>query len=375
MKNILLATIGSSPQVLTETLYAIHQNGKPFPDEIFVITTLCAKQSLIKGLFEDNHLQELKREYNLPNFLFNESHIWLIEDNKGNPISDAKSVMDQTYMADFITRKLFELTQNPNTLIHASLAGGRKTMAFYLGYAMSLLGREQDILSHVFVDNTYEFIDDFWFPTKESKLITGKDDKKIDASKAKITLAEIPFVRMRNSVNQSLINSMIDHSFSQTVAMLNATQHQELNVDIFQANKSITVHGIEIKLTAKEMAFYLWLLSKGNSGVLVDRFFEEKKTHSLDFLNYFKLMSTDPRVYESFDTTPEDFAEANHTKLKGMNKTFLQPVCSMINRKLTKSLPREIAHKICINSQQIGTSQEYSISLNKKEYKIHAIYQ
>jgi len=166
MKNILLATIGASPQVLTETLYALHQSGKAFPDEVFVITTLSAKNMLINGLFRDGHLQALKNEYQMPDFAFDESHIWLIEDDAGNPLEDAKSVEDQSDMADFITRTLFKLTSDPNLAIHTSLAGGRKTMAFYIGYAMSLLGREQDTLSHVFVDDNYEFVRDFWYPTK-----------------------------------------------------------------------------------------------------------------------------------------------------------------------------------------------------------------
>ncbi len=35
-------------------------------------------------------------------------------------------------MADFITGKVFALTQDNNLAIHVSIAGGRKTMAFYL---------------------------------------------------------------------------------------------------------------------------------------------------------------------------------------------------------------------------------------------------
>ena len=84
MKHILLSTTGASPQVLTETLYAIHQSGRPFPAEVFVITTASAKPELMNGLFRDGHLQALKEEYSLPDFIFDENHIWLIEDDVGN---------------------------------------------------------------------------------------------------------------------------------------------------------------------------------------------------------------------------------------------------------------------------------------------------
>jgi len=38
MKNILLAVTGLSPQVITETLYALHQNNRKV-DSVHVITT------------------------------------------------------------------------------------------------------------------------------------------------------------------------------------------------------------------------------------------------------------------------------------------------------------------------------------------------
>ena len=363
MKNLLLATTGASPQVLTETLYAIHQSGRPFPAEVFVITTANAKSELMNGLFRDGHLQALKEEYSLPDFIFDEDHIWLIEDDAGNYLQDAKSVEDQTFMADFITRKVYELTLNDDIAIHASLAGGRKTMAFYFGYAMSLYGREQDVLSHVFVDDDYEFVRDFWYPNKSSRWITGKFGRgDLDTSKAIVTLAEIPFVRMRNSIDPSLLASMAKLSFSQTVGILNASQHAELNVNLNKSAKLISVVGVDIQLSAKEMAFYLWLLSKGTKGLKVTRDFEDDIQHSIDFLNFYREVSTDPRVYKSFGSTPEDFRDGDFSTLKGMEKTFLQPICSTINHKLRKSLPIDTSAKLDIEAFADGADYYYRVT-------------
>lgn len=363
MKNILLATTGASPQVLTETLFAIHQSGKPFPDEVFVITTASTKPMLINGLIRDGHLKALKEEYQLPDFTFDESHIWLIEDENGEPIDDAKSIEDQTYMADFITRKVYDLTLDENTAIHASLAGGRKTMAFYFGYAMSLLGRAQDTLSHVFVDDAYEFVRDFWYPTKEPKWVTGKNGNgEVDVSKATVTLAEIPFVRMRNSVDPALISSMGNYSFSQTVGMLNASHSDSLTVTINKSAKTIEAVGVETTFTAKELAFYLWLSEKGEAGLLVDRNFEENIQNSKDFLVSYLELASDPRVFTSFKTTPEDFIAGDDTALIGMEKVFLQPICSTINRKLKKSLPAPTAAKLEIISLAEGTDTRYVVT-------------
>lgn len=363
MKHILLSTTGASPQVLTETLYAIHQSGRSFPAEVFVITTANAKPELMNGLFRDGHLQALKEEYSLPDFIFDENHIWLIEDDAGNYLQDAKSVADQTFMADFITRKVYELTQNDEIAIHASLAGGRKTMAFYFGYAMSLFGREQDVLSHVFVDDDYEFVRDFWYPNKTSRWVAGKFGRgELDTSKAEVTLAEIPFVRMRHSIDLSLLASMAKLSFSQTVGILNASQHAEFNVNLNKSAKLVSVVGIDIQLSAKEMAFYLWLLSKGNEGLKVTRDFEDDIQHSIDFLHFYREVSTDPRVYKSFGSTPEDFRDGDYATLKGMEKTFLQPICSTINHKLRKALPADTSAKLDIEAFPDGSDYYYRVA-------------
>ena len=58
LKNILVAVTGASPQVLSETLYALHTQGKSFPDEICVITVQDAKAMLVQGLIIDGHWLE-----------------------------------------------------------------------------------------------------------------------------------------------------------------------------------------------------------------------------------------------------------------------------------------------------------------------------
>jgi CRISPR-associated protein (TIGR02584 family) len=45
MKNILLAVVGLSPQVVTETLYALHQQGRQV-DSIEIITTRQGKEMI-----------------------------------------------------------------------------------------------------------------------------------------------------------------------------------------------------------------------------------------------------------------------------------------------------------------------------------------
>jgi len=369
MKNILLAITGASPQVVTETLYALHIEGKTFPDEMIVITTSGSKDMLMEGFFTNGHLAALQQEYDMPKFKFDESNIWLIKDDQGEAIDDAKSIEDQTYMADFITRKVFELTQDNNIAIHASIAGGRKTMAFYLGYAMSLLGRPQDSLSHVFVNDEFEFVKDFYYPTKATNIITGKFGKgELDTSQAQVTLAEIPFVRMRQAVDPQLINSMGEMSFSQTVATLNSSHSKKLTVDIYLKNKTLNISGVDIKLTPKELAFYLWLTSltiENNEGLIVnsdERIFQKNNDNTISFLNCFVKLSRDIRVFnKTFGIEPEDFLEGNYTSLLPMSKEFVQQNRTNINKTFKKHLPSELAEKIGVGSKAEANASTTSI--------------
>ena len=374
MKNVLLAITGASPQVVTETLYALHTEGKAFPQALYVITTLGAKNMLCEGLFEKGHLSALQQEYDMPAIEFDESHIWLIENDQGEPIDDAKTIEDQTFMADFITRKVFELTQDDNIAIHASIAGGRKTMAFYLGYAMSLLARPQDSLSHVFVNDEYEFVKDFYYPTKQSNIITGKYGKgQLDTVDAVVTLAEIPFVRMRESVDAQLINSMGKMSFSQTVSTLNATHSKNLAINLNRNAKTLSITGIDIKLTAKELAFYHWLVqeTQQNNGIKVDRYFDQNKQYASAFLIEFEILSQDPRVFKnSFGIEPEDFTVGELSQLNAMENTFVQQNRSAINSKLKKALPSELVNKIEIKSDTIENISHYHVEAINQQITI-----
>lgn len=376
MLNILLIVTGASPQVLTETVFALYQTGKTLPDKIFVITTEESKKTLTQGLFDQGHWQQLINDYQLPAIEFTDDHIWLIEDEQGNPIHDAKTEQEQTFMADFITRKVFELTNQEHTRIHASIAGGRKTMAFYLGYAMSLLGREQDTLSHVFVSDEFEFVKDFYYPTPYQKIIEGKHGQSVDCQHANITLAEIPFVRMRNSVDKSLINAMQNASFSQTVASLNAAHTQDLPLIINQQAKELSYSGIAIKLSAKEFAFYLWLQAHTESkerGLIVDRYFEEKTDYVVEFLNIFKKYGSDARVYNKYGIEPEDFATGDCLKLQSMERDFVQQTRSQINKKITNKLSRELADKITLDSEKIDDTHCYFANAIRNQLTIKYI--
>lgn len=372
MKPVLLAITGASPQVLTETVYALSVQGKTLPEVIHVITTADAKALLVKGLFVDGEWANLVRDYQLPPIEFDESHIHVISDAKGNELVDAKGEDDQSIMADYITRMVATLTSDTEIAIHASIAGGRKTMAFYLGYAMSLFGREQDTLSHVFVNERFEFVPTFFYPTPDDHWIEGRAGQgKINAKEAQVTLAEIPFVRMRNHFDSKLLSHLDDASFSKTVALMNKAQ-DTLNITINLKERSLAVAGITIKLSPKLLALYLFMLFQPARRVKLSTQFVKETQHTKHYLDYFYQMRGDVRVYTTFGILDEgDFIRREFADLKPLSAKFMQEVRTQLHNKLAEKLPNELVEKIKIHSDGVKGGSTYHI---EPDINIHYDY-
>ncbi|MBB1315411.1 CRISPR-associated ring nuclease Csm6 [Aliivibrio sp. SR45-2] len=364
-KNILVAVTGASPQVLTETIYALHAQGKPIPEEVYVITTENSKQTLIKGLFDEGQWNQLLHDYDLPPIAFTSEHIWLIADSEGNPLYDAKGIEDQSIMADFITAKIADLTSQKDIAIHASIAGGRKTMAFYMGYAMSLYGREQDVLSHVFVDDTFEFVKDFYYPTPSDHFIQGKESKMINAKEAKVTLAEIPFVRMRTQIESNLLNQVDEHSFCKTVSALNSTNTEQVKVHISTKEKAVEVAGIKMEMTAKKLAIFLFFLFQKERKATLDRSFEDNKNNTVKYLEILDHMPADVRLYKTMGLEDEgQWRQQPIDELKELDKDFIRQSLHGLHTTLKKNLVPELFNKIKVHSDGAKSGATYHIDKN-----------
>jgi len=144
-RRILLAVTGLSPQVVTETLHALAVTQSPafVPTDIYLITTREGAERARLALLseEPGWFHRLCRDFGLPEIRFNARHIHVLTTANGVDLDDIRTLEDNRRAADFITEQVRALTVDPNTALHVSIAGGRKTMGFYLGYALSLYGR------------------------------------------------------------------------------------------------------------------------------------------------------------------------------------------------------------------------------------------
>lgn len=265
-RRVLLAVTGLSPQIVTETLYALAQREpEAIPTEVQIITTAEGAERVRLALLseEPGWFHRLCRDFDLKGIHFTPENIHVLRDPAGNPLPDIRTPEDNERAADFITDRIRELTADNQTAVHVSIAGGRKTMGFYAGYALSLYGRPQDRLSHVLVSEPFESSWEFFYPTPYSRVITTRDNKLVDTAEAQITLAAIPFVSLRNGLAVRLTNGTARFSDVVHSARL-ALQSPQLTIDL--VGRCILASGEKMKMDPVDLAFYAMFARSRVSG-------------------------------------------------------------------------------------------------------------
>jgi hypothetical protein len=187
-------------------------------------------------------------------------------DADGKPLEDIRTPADNERVADFITEQVRRLTADPAAELHASIAGGRKTMGFYLGYALSLYGRDQDRLSHVLVSPPFESQQEFFYPTPGERVIftTGPNGGPLDTRDAQIVLAEIPFVRLRHGLPEDLLSGATTYSGA-VEAATRTLGPPEVVIDL--AGRRVRAGNATFTLPPAELAFYAWFARRKIDGL------------------------------------------------------------------------------------------------------------
>jgi len=281
LRRVLVAVTGMSPQVVTETLYALavrpvrapHADrpaAEPFvPTEIYLITTARGAEHARLNLLsqEPGWFHRLRRDYGLPEIAFDPSRIHAIPGDGGGPLEDIRSKEDNERAADFITEQVRALTADPESALHVSIAGGRKTMGYYLGYALSLYGRPQDRLSHVLVSAPYESHPQFYYPTRKEYVIHTLDNQRLalDCRKAEVTLADIPFVRLRDGLPEALLSGASRFSDSVSAAQ-RAFGPLSLVIELSDDGAMIQAGGVVVDIAPADAAFYLMMARAAAEG-------------------------------------------------------------------------------------------------------------
>lgn len=354
-RRILLCATGMSPQVVTETLYALAVNppkGKApwIPTEVHLVSTGKGAEHARLNLLSDQPgwFHRLCSDYRLPHIAFETGHIHRLTDDAGQVLDDIRTPAENEAMADQFAQLVRSFTEASGTELHVSIAGGRKTMGYYLGYALSLFGRPQDRLSHVLVSSPFEAHPEFYYPTPYERVIHTRDPQApqaADCQHAQVDLAEIPFVRLRDGLPERLQTGAA--SFTETVEAANrALGSVQLGIDL--RTHRVTVNGdTEIDLGDRGFPLYAWLAHRALDGRPEVSLRDPKNTDWRDELLPLakRLYGPDSAAFEALES-----ALQGNDKHGGGVSYYLGPIVTRVNTKLTRVLGRPLALRCAIES-------------------------
>ena len=218
-RHVFLASVGLSLPVVTESLWALmtpahgDDAARPpvHPDVVHVVTTAPhgprprlaefeRRRDLLRARVAELYAQHGRAA---PEFRFEAVADAQAED--GIPLlADVRDQRENILYANHVTRLVREYCADPDTVLHMSLAGGRKTMSSYDHAAMMFFGRVQDDMSHVLVTPPIleRAGERFWWPGQPEARITvpgpGGDMVEVATTPdaARVDLVPVPFVRL-----------------------------------------------------------------------------------------------------------------------------------------------------------------------------------
>lgn len=308
-ETILLAVTGMSPGILTETVWALAHEAEPVvPARLIALTTVEGRRRIAEQLFApcprfggqspwDTLRATLATAgHDLTGRLrfgatADDIRIITAPDpatGRSRELVDIRTPADNEAAADFLLEQVRAIVENPDTRLIASLAGGRKTMGALLYACLTLVGRETDRLTHVLVNEPFETLPDFWFPGQPGGPIANpalrkptckvrhaksgtanlKSEMTFDPAAARVDLADVPFVPLRNLFQRELGRKA--GTFSRLVGTCRDSVRQRavenLRVSLDTARPELEVNGATIKLAPREHLLLLFLARRAKNG-------------------------------------------------------------------------------------------------------------
>jgi CRISPR-associated protein (TIGR02584 family) len=300
--TVLLALMGMSPAVLTETIWALaHEPDPILPGRIIVVTTRDARAQMESELFQPKRRfenrtpwDELRRAlaeagHNLDGklrFGATSDDIRVITGcdpaaGRTLELADLRTPAENAAAADFLLEQVRALVENPDIRVVASIAGGRKTMGALLYACFTLLARETDRLTHVLVNDPFESLRGFWFPGQSGGAIQKSESRNsnsealsasntplstssFDPAHARIELADVPFVPLRNLFHRELgrpagcFGVLVESCREQVRRAVG----ERVMLSIEQSRCELEINGSRVKLSPREHLVMLFLASR-----------------------------------------------------------------------------------------------------------------
>jgi CRISPR-associated protein (TIGR02584 family) len=282
---VLLAVTGMSPAILTETIWALAREKPPLiPHRVIAITTTFGSGQIQNALFTP------QADYNgqcvfdcLRDHLAADGHdvtgrlryeerilrIWNERTRRYEPLPDIRTRAENDAAADFIIEQVRAFTEAEDTQLVATIAGGRKTMGALLYACMTILGREEDRLTHVLVNEPYEEPGmKFYFPDQPVGQLVTKAGGTVLARDARVELADVPFVPLRNLFERDLVKRPATF----TALVQRCRKHvaeqarRNLKLIVWRSRPQIQINATKVKLSPKQHLLIMLLAEAAAQG-------------------------------------------------------------------------------------------------------------
>lgn len=282
----LLAVVGTSPAILTETIWALNRGDEKcppvIPNEVVAITTLKGQQSIKEQLqtplpgFGGRRVWQALREDLLGPGAHQDERLTLRvvvmerpDPKTGGtvPLEDIRNRDENLVAADFILKQVRQYSDSTDRRLIASLAGGRKTMGVLLHAAFTHLGRPQDRLTHILVDEPFDggLKPLFYYPTQPMQTLVARDGKTYQAGDAKLELADVPFAPLRVRFPDI---AEIPTRFRDLVQTYLETFKRDATkpavIELLQAPPRVVVDGLSIELESERQLTVIQFLLEAN---------------------------------------------------------------------------------------------------------------
>jgi CRISPR-associated protein (TIGR02584 family) len=202
-ERMLVCLAGLSPQVVTETVWALGVARQPrwTPQRLIIVTTTEGAERIAATLLDPQTgaLRALADQYPDAGLggLAEACEIRLLGDPPDEALTDLADPDSVRTAADAILELVRNLTAQPDRELQLSIAGGRKSLGALAALALSVFGRAQDAMSHVLVNGPFVSHPAFFFPPREPRSLLGTDGRVHSTAEALVSLVEIPFPRLR----------------------------------------------------------------------------------------------------------------------------------------------------------------------------------
>lgn len=275
---VLLSLVGTAPAVLSETVWALATQAEPvLPDRIIAMTTSTGADKIRDKLFDAGHwaqmLEDLKdrgvETQGKLRFGPIADSIRVFPDvTRSRELDDIRTAEDNEAVAEFFMETIRSFVENDSIRLIVAIAGGRKTTSALLYSVMSLLGRAEDQIQHILVDEHWVFQPDFMYPGCKGVFVDKMTDKSLSSADATLQIVDVPFVPLRYLFERDL-----QRSAGSFVSLMSQVRSRTINVvddlavQLLTDNGDFNICGQTVSLSPNEFLLYLYFARRGLDGL------------------------------------------------------------------------------------------------------------